>query len=129
MTKLSKNTQSQQSCITDVRQSVIIPQNVRLGNKTSMGKVIEITTIAFYVRDKNGEEFKNTWAEIEPLPITTKHYDEFYEQLLELQCEFKHSSITNRLFIYIQHLTIQLDYVHELQNLFHSLLQRELTVA
>jgi len=32
MTKLSKNTETQQSCITDVMQSVILPNEICVGN-------------------------------------------------------------------------------------------------
>jgi len=48
---------------------------LRIGNYVSLSgekvlKVIEITTVYFYAKDEEGDNFKNTWAEIEPIPLT-----------------------------------------------------------
>jgi hypothetical protein len=129
--KLSEDTQ-EQSCKSGVMQSVLLPTELRIGNLTSAGVVVEIQKECFYVHDGKSS-LKNTWFDIQSIPLTeewlvkcglTKNNGYPYKFLNGF------IKIRNGVYFYkYYHLDIELKYVHQLQNLYFSLTQTELTVA
>jgi hypothetical protein len=109
---------------------------LRIGNITSMGVVCSIEDNVFRVLDSEGDTFKNTWADIQPIPLTEEWLlklgftDE--EDYLELEI---HESLS---IIYVGYLALMLDgviiqindvnsdKVHQLQNLYFALTGEEL---
>lgn len=110
---------------------------LRVGNITTMGVVSLIDQDVFRVVDSEGDSFKNTWAEINPISLTEelllKFGFEHEDHYLELQIH-EHLSI-----IYMGYLALMIDGViiqvnntnsdklHQLQNLYFSLKGEELT--
>ncbi len=121
MTKVSKKSQTKQSCKTGVMQSVTASE-LRLGN------LIQFSSGTIYPVDIIYKDYcmlKN-WFYV---PFTEYWYDKFQKELIELGVEYAHSKTTNRLFIYFGNFTFEIKYIHQFQNLFFSLMERELTVA
>lgn len=106
------------------------PKEIRIGNLTNFGKVIEINTVSFYVRDQEGTEVKSSWADVQPVKLTE-------DWLLKLG----YSKISNSSFMVSGHGIwicnglfmcdkngIVLKYVHQLQNLHFALTNNELII-
>lgn len=139
MSKLKNNTQS---CQTAVMQSVI--SGLQIGNYISFGesicKVIEIQKDYFYVENEDGEELKNTWADLSLIKLTEEIISKicFNENkvmgMYRLQANDDYSisfDLDNDL-IYIGddiEFRISETPLHRFQNIFHSLTGRNLTVA
>jgi hypothetical protein len=134
--------QNQQSCQNAVMQSVI--KGLQIGNYVCFGesicKVIEIQKDCFYVENEEGEELKNTWADLSLIKLTEKIISKicFNENkvmgMYRLQANDVYSisfDLENDL-IYIGddiELRISEIHLHRFQNIFHSLTGYELTVA
>lgn len=105
-------------------------KDFRIGNLVHFGnmicKVIEITTIHFYVMDFKGENYKNTWADLAPIPLDEEWFlkcksNSFFNNGFE----YKKTS-TGRFEVYAGFSLITvIEFVHELQNLNFALLGEE----
>jgi len=112
---------------------------LRIGNFTTLGVVCLIEDDVFRVADSDGDTFKNTWADIEPIPLTEEWLLKFgfqksmsWTYVVELKGNLKlvyylgekgwsigfksYSDFSN------------LEYVHQLQNLYFALTGEELTL-
>lgn len=111
--------------------------DLRIGNLVKFGdnicKVIEITTIAFYVIDEKGETYKNTWAELEPIQIT----EDLLLKLGGIKLYFKDFPSFNLLGIqinfingmWIEHVSkVEIQGLHHLQNIFYFRNSEELEI-
>lgn len=81
----------------------------------------------------NDDELKalyihENWDRIKPIQLTEKWYNKIQKQLADAGLEYSHSSITNRLFVYIGNRLIECDYLHTAQNLFFALTGEELKI-
>jgi len=124
---------------------------LRIGNITSMGVVCSIEDNFFRVLDSEGDTFKNTWADIQPIPLTEelllkfgfKHQNKYdlesnlYSKKLKSEYYFTIYSKTETLdfktkFIGWKVLNIgfdlKIDFIHQLQNLYFALTGEELTI-
>lgn len=120
---------------------------VRIGNYVSLSgekklKVNEIYRSGFYAADEKSVSFKNTWSEIEPIPLTeewlvnfklrqsmelTNYWTEDEEMNVFIDSEGIHYSImlnNDGDFLKIK----KLEYVHQLQNLYFSLTGKDLSL-
>lgn len=124
---------------------------LRIGNMTSMGVVCSIEDNFFRVLDSEGDTFKNTWADIQPILLTKewllkfgfKHQNKYdlesnlYSKKLKSEYYFTIYSKTETLdfktkFIGWKVLNIgfdlKIDFIHQLQNLYFALTGEELTI-
>lgn len=116
---------------------------IRIGNFVSLSgelqlKVIEITTVAFYAMDKKGENFKSSWADIQPIPLTEEWLLKFgFEKIKSGYEEAETYDFYNEnLYFNMANQSIKIngnyaisfipDYVHQLQNLYFALTNTEL---
>jgi len=111
---------------------------LRIGNFTTLGVVCLIEDDVFRVADSDGDTFKNTWADIEPIPLTEEWLLKFgfknnsmntYNILLQgflLEYNLQHNVVdaVNKVHF---NLNIPVKYVHQLQNLYFALTGEELT--
>jgi hypothetical protein len=137
----NKNTQTQQSCLTDVMQSVILPNELRFGiylQEIGTDEIFQVEDAFFTLLELNLQISK-------PIPLTE-------EWLLKLgfqtggakQYLFINLDEKDKCYLYFNpfgkgiaidqnekecSFEIELNYVHQLQNLYFSLTNRELTVA
>lgn len=93
-------------------------KDLRIGNLVKFGdaicKVIEITTIAFYVLDlKTGETYKNTWADLQPISLS--------EDIL-LKCGAKYDCYNRP---YIERGAYQITFCEQANGVFHARIHRE----
>ena len=120
---------------------------LRIGNYVSLSgelqlTVIEINTVYFYAKDNKGENFKSSWAEIKPIPLTEEWLLKFgFKKYIgwddmEFWCLLNDGAKPNRFSLYE---TLQgfeapsgkiIKEVHTLQNcyFFHELSGEELTI-
>jgi len=149
MTKLSKNAQVPQCDKTAVMQSVIASE-LRIGNlvfgnyENEEDEIIHSTVCKilgydpfnnyYWVENKQGiEEFCN----FQPIQITEKRLLEFgFKKELDSFYRFNKSTMVeicfydNGILVCNQSVCLsEIKFIHQLQNLFHSLTGRELTVA
>jgi hypothetical protein len=118
---------------------------LRIGNITSMGVVCSIEDNFFRVLDSEGDTFKNTWADIQPIPLTEEWlfkfgfitwdskqiYNEWYLNFDGvLKYKIFHSKYTGVETFTMPHgdKPIKLKSVHQLQNLYFALTGEELTI-
>jgi len=121
---------------------------VYLYNPESWGdyinEVVKVEAIDLQISEKEKTHWKNSFGSLKlvcdkqefnqfseyakPIPLTKELYYEVEKQLIGKGFEYSHSTITNRLFIYVGILTIELEYVHQLQNLYFALTNEELTI-
>lgn len=108
-------------------------KSFRIGNITNFGKVIEINTVSFYVRDEEGTEVKSSWADVKPILITE-------EWLVKIGYEKTPSGTylqpNSGNFIWFEqglkcciageYYPENIKYVHQLQNLYFALTGEEL---
>jgi len=66
--------------------------------------------------------------QLKPIPLTEEFYRKIQNKLFEAGLEYSYSSITNRLFIYIGNRTIICEFIHNIQNLFFALTNKELKI-
>ena len=120
---------------------------LRIGNITSMGVVYLIEDDVFRVANNDGDTFKNTWAEIKPIHLTEEWLLKFgFDKVgialtsiaiapLNLPCTF---NLPNTPFSFCQgklilttgtgDFCVNIEYVHQLQNLYFALTGEELTL-
>lgn len=103
---------------------------LRIGN---LVKTYSLHIGDYYTVVSIGDSFINrdsvlVYEDLHPIELTEEWYNKFQKQLINDGLEYSHSSITNRLFIYIGNRTIVCDYVHQLQNLYFALTNNELTL-
>ncbi len=118
----------------DVMQSVI--KELQIGNFIFFGdsicEVVEIQENCFYVKNKDGEEFKSTWADLSVIKLTDELLLKINFQLIKGSSYLINSYFSidfeGHLFYRNDYVGINLCYLHRLQNFFR-LLKRELTVA
>jgi len=118
---------------------------LRIGNITSMGVVYLIEDDVFRVANNDGDTFKNTWAEIKPIHLTEEWLLKFgFDKVgialtsiaiapLNLPCTF---NLPNTPFSFCQgklilttgtgDFCVNIEYVHQLQNLYFALTGEEL---
>lgn len=116
---------------------------LRIGNLTNFGKVIEINTVSFYVRDSEGIEVKSSYADIKPLRLTEywllkfgfkRHHADYSNEIVFIKnvpnsTEFEWGVYPDELGSGIQIKNrVLLKYVHQLQNLYFALTNEELTI-
>ena len=124
---------------------------LRIGNLLKFGnnicKVYEINNVNYYIRnEKTDESLKSSWANIEPILITEEwllkfgfewtDYDEENPDFLGLKyrnrdlfytdrsCNFEYVSFNNSILG-----VININYVHQLQNLYFTLTGSELQIV
>ena len=112
---------------TDVMQSVILPTDVRIGNMTKQGIIKSFWEKGVHVGFGKCYEF----SELEPLILTEEALLNFGFKIdRQYQCDFASIGVftisfgENFFYDYTN-----LKYVHQLQNLYYAITQRELTVA
>jgi hypothetical protein len=108
---------------------------LRIGNITSMGVVCSIEDNFFRVLDSEGDTFKNTWADIQPIPLTEEWLLKFgfikkngYGFIKkDLAGNIFYSVETKEHFMFQYHdLRIKIKHVHQLQNIYFALTGEEL---
>ena len=113
------------------------PSELRIGNFTTLGVVCLIEDDVFRVADSDGDTFKNTWADIEPIPLTEEWLlkFEFYKSVgygflkKDLFGNLFYSVETKEYFMFqYKELRLKIEYVHTLQNLYFALTGEELTL-
>ena len=129
---------------TAVMQSVILPNELRLGNLLYFGnakcKVVEIQKECFYVENEKGTELKNTTSDLNPIKMTESIISEicFNENKvmglyrLDATSDFSIAFSLDNDMIYIGddiEIRISETPLHRFQNIYFSLTARELTVA
>ena len=114
---------------------------LRIGNYVKFGKlfkkVVEIAEEGFYILDKDGTTLKNTWADLQPIPLTEEWLLKFgLEKELDSFYRFNKSSMIEICFydggILVTNQSVCLNsikYVHQLQNLYFALTGEELVVS
>jgi hypothetical protein len=128
-----------------MKASELRASELRVGNITTLGVVSLIDQDVFRVVDSEGDSFKNTWAEIKPIPLT----EEWLLKLGFKQCGYemlswKHETLLPSfdldginwadfdepdyqfLNYKVADEILRIDYVHQLQNLYFVLTGEEL---
>lgn len=113
-------------------------KDLRIGNLVSLSgelplTIIEINTVDFYAKDKKGENFKSSWADIQPILITE-------ELLLKLGAvklyfktfpcfNYKGMQINCVRGMWIEYVSqIEILGLHHLQNIFYFRMCEELSI-
>jgi hypothetical protein len=113
-------------------------KDLRIGNLVSLSgelplTIIEINTVYFYAKDKKGENFKSSWAEIQPILIT----GELLLKLGAVKNDFRpwqsfnlkglQVNLTNGMWIeYVSQ--VEITGLHHLQNIFYFRMCEELSI-
>lgn len=129
-----------------MNQNNINPQQLRIGNWVTLSgtipmRIYEIQEDCFYAKDAKGGSFKNTWADIQPIPLSDEvllkagfedvsSYKDYWltiEDDLRIEIALRHG---DRVYTSISDVGVSSDikYLHQLQNLFYSLTQSELEI-
>jgi len=113
-------------------------KNYRIGNLVKYdNRVFEIDTIAKVFPTLNTTEFGIgvvDWNNIKPIPLTEEWLIKFGFEVYEFDDKEKQYRINDRLLVvrnnvfYDYGSRVELKYVHQLQNLFFALTQKELTL-
>jgi len=118
-------------------------KHLRIGNLVSLSgslilTVYEIHEDCFYARDAKGGSFKNTWADLQPIPLSeeallkcgaTVDGIEYIIKASALPIKIRfHSGIAYCEFGDV-YLGDRVKYLHELQNLVFALCGREMEVS
>jgi hypothetical protein len=128
-----------------MKSSELRASELRVGNITTLGVVSLIDQDVFRVVDSEGDSFKNTWADIQPIPLTEEWLLKFgFDKVgialtsiaiapLNLPCTF---NLPNTPFSFCQgklilttgtgDFCVNIEYVHQLQNLYFALTGEEL---
>lgn len=131
----------------------IKPQQLRIGNWVALSgtmpmSIYEIHEDCFYAKDTKGSSFKNTWADVQPIPLseevllrcptlkkkTGKYGDYFYDSYYELlRIWFHEKWFIGKKVDGVKYNTLiiseNIQHLHELQNIFPLLTQTELEVS
>lgn len=115
---------------------------LRIGNLLKFGNIVcavcEIDGNSFRVLDDEGIQYKNTWADLKPIPLTEEWLIKFgfNKTLLEFAnryvlngiCIFETLSLNRKRegFYAVAHINVYLTSVHQLQNLYFALTGEEL---
>jgi len=99
-----------------------------LDNELRVDSKIGCDIIVDYPNDTIYNHCSINSNDIKPIPLTEEFYRKIQNKLFEAGLEYSHSSITNRLFIYIGNRTIICDFIHNIQNLYFSLTNEELKI-
>lgn len=137
---MEKSINDKEQCVqTDVMQSVLKASDLRIGNLIAFGKqcckVYEIQENCFYVIGEKERSFKNTSFELEPIKLNENWllnfgFKRFPWGLVKDNLLFKDDLKCSYLILQVGNgFEVKIKYLHELQNLYFSLTQRELTVA
>jgi len=117
---------------------------LRIGNYVKFGKlfkkVVEIAEEGFYILDKDGTTLKNTWADLQPIPLTEEWLLKF--GFVEVKYDDGIYGFCKQGFGYINSGQIRwsceriifnddkhLLYIHQLQNFYFALTGEELVVS
>jgi hypothetical protein len=106
---------------------------LRIGNFTTLGVVYLIDQDVFRVVDNEGDSFKNTWANIQPIPLSEKWLLKFgfetndvrYWQISSFRL---HINRYGEWIFKVETFEQEIKYVHQLQNLYFALKGEELTI-
>jgi hypothetical protein len=119
-----------------MKSSELRASELRIGNITTLGVVSLIDQDVFRVVDSEGDSFKNTWAEIKPIPITEEWLLKFGFEKTEWYFNSYRLVIGNNDYAILIDLdgncevgdiiTCKIQYVHQLQNLYFALTGEEL---
>lgn len=113
---------------------------LRIGNITSMGIVYLIEDDIFRVKNNEGDTFKNTWADIQPIPLTEEWLLKFGFNKRAVLSSVLYDMKNPRFSIYLNppidksnkwnilgiEKNINIQYVHQLQNIYFALTSEEL---
>jgi len=125
-----------------VKAEELSAKHLRIGNLVSLSgslilTVYEIHEDCFYARDAKGDSFKNTWADLQPIPLSeevllkcgaTLDGIEYIIKASALPIKIRfHSGIAYCEFGNV-YLGDRIKYLHELQNLKYALCGVELEV-
>lgn len=119
----------------------------RIGNITNFGVVCEIGEDYFRVKDKENVQFKSKWADIKPIPLTEEWLLKFgFEKkgslfVLEFDKKIMAISMIDKSYgLYNNQYCFQIGnsynagkhrimYVHQLQNIYFALTNKELELC
>ena len=96
---------------------------LRIGNSIMQdGDFVFVTWWRLELMEKNKLEYK-------PIPLTEEWLFKFgFEKAYETCYQYKDFILNDKFIMMDIDITIQLKYVHQLQNLYHSLTEEELTI-
>jgi len=120
-----------------MKTSELRASELRVGNITTLGVVSLIDQDVFRVVDSEGDSFKNTWAEIKPIPLTEEWLLKFgFESQYNNMTYITTFNLSDTPFSYVQgkfvvntstgDFCVYIDKVHSLQNLYFALTGEEL---
>jgi hypothetical protein len=123
-----------------MKSSELRASELRVGNITTLGVVSLIDQDVFRVVDSEGDSFKNTWAEIKPIPLTEEWLLKFGFEINRQTKEenniwrcyseegfFEVEQIGSSFFLDDNHCYgTKINHVHQLQNLYFALTGEEL---
>ena len=118
---------------TDVSKSVILPNQLRIGNFVFADLYGETKILVESICSKNNDVFNSTTGEIpftslKPIPITLQLYREIEIQLIRKG--FSYGFEKGKLTLYLSdEWVFESEFLHQFQNLFFSLSGSELTVC
>ena len=133
MTELSKNAEVPQCDKTAVSKSVILQNQLRIGNFVFADLYGETKILVESICSKNNDVFNSTTGEIpftslKPIPITLQLYREIEIQLIRKG--FSYSFEKGKLTLYLSdEWEFESEFLHQFQNLFFFLSGSELTVC
>lgn len=123
--------------------------DLRIGNLVSLSgsltlKVYEIHEDCFYAKDSKGSSFKNTWADLKPIPLTEEmllkcgfefnkkyYHSKYINDSIKLIYDFDQKILYFKYkgeFIPMIQIPKNIEYLHELQNVIHALTGQELKI-
>lgn len=126
----------------------LTPRDLRIGNiLTLSGSLIltlyEIHEDCFYAKDANGSSFKNTWADLKPIPLSEEVLlkcgvileeedrfvikDDDFDYIIDTDVEGLFL-IGLRYSKEVKYFSSNVLYLHQLQNLYYALTGEELEV-
>jgi hypothetical protein len=118
-----------------MKSSELRASELRVGNITTLGVVSLIDQDVFRVVDSEGDSFKNTWAEIKPIPLTeewllkfgfvSNPYKDRYELIAKINIIIECDKTKGLIDLYCEQFP-HIKYVHSLQNLYFALTGEEL---
>lgn len=117
-------------------------EELRIGNLVALSgslilTVYEIHEHCFYAKDAKGSSFKNTWSDLQPMPLTEeillkcglKQENGVMSYVLDDYSDIKivYETLANHYRLYPY--TYEILHLHQLQNLFYALTGKELEVS
>lgn len=109
-------------------QNISIDERSVTASELRLGNLIQFSCGTVYPVDILYKDYHilKHWFYV---PFTEYWYNKFEEQLIELGVDYSYCKITNRLFIDFVNFTFKIKYIHQFQNLFFSLMERELNTV